>query len=149
MEKTQRYIPLYQTYMTDLSRIGATILLDGKPIASGFTKSFYKGSVFYKDMKPIPATFAKFRTGNIRVLGLLEDADKEELLSALSSYKEERLFRFFIRRFIFTLTPVASIGFSLLVLFGLFTHNFSLSICAALVVAACRAVFVFIRNKVS
>lgn len=119
----KRKVDLYDTYLTDISSLGAVVILKEEGKKEYFSRTYQKGEIHVEDMV-FDADCISFATGNVQILSLW--GDKNELSSFLKKLymrQERRRPILMLRKFLQYLGLLSSVGIGMLSFYFLCCGN--------------------------
>lgn len=144
LQKKQR-IKLYNTYLTDLKKMGVRVSIKhSKKDVRLYTRTYVKGYVFFQE-KRLDAEFIQFRSGNVRVRSVSGEYS-EMFLTSLNEYFETQGYLPMIRQFYLYLYPLVSPWLSGAMIYFFCYQRYGIVLMMFVVMAIVRYMYEFARN---
>lgn len=139
---------LYDTYLTDISAFGSTLILKEEGKKGFFSRSYQKGELVYEKSN-FPCDCICFGSGNIQITALY--GSQEELrpfLNRLNERQRRRWFPLTIRKFVQYLYILSSLGIGFLTFVYLCQWRISKFLLGFLILFLLRVLYSGARNLI-
>lgn len=137
---------LHEVYLTDLSRAGGSLIIEGKPVLCiPFFRRYYKAGIFY-DGKHIAARVCKFSSGNTKILSMRgEKTDK--LLAAIDYAKSEKPIQTMTRELLGYLYYISTPALAICACISVAAARYGMLAIALISMFCVRSMFIYARNN--
>jgi len=140
-------VALYDTYLSDITPLGAVVILKEEGKTQYFSRTYQKGEVYFNgDM--FDAECIYFETGNIQITSLKGEDDKlNPFLQLLYQYQNKHQPRLMLRKFLQYLGLLSSFGIGTLSFYFLCRGEFKNFFIGFVIVFLLRLLYSESRNR--